>query len=74
VGPRGQVIAGWVRGGQPVACAGSARQRSLGTVQALSSSPYAYDLTVAYGPGRTALAAWSQGTLNPSLVGAAYTG
>jgi hypothetical protein len=62
VGPGGQVIAGWVRGGQPVACAGSARQGTLGAVQTLSSSPYAHDLTVAFGPGRTA------------LVGAAYTG
>jgi hypothetical protein len=40
----------------------------------LSSTTFALDLTVGFGPGRQALAAWTQGTLNPSVVGAAYSG
>ena len=74
VGPRGQVIVGWVRGGHPVASAGSARTGLPGAAQVLSRTTYALDLTVGFGAFHGALAAWSQGTLNPSLVGAAYTG
>ncbi len=74
VGPRGQVVVGWIRGGHPVASAGSARTGLLGAAQVLSSTVYAHDLTVGFGPSHGALAAWSQGTLNPSVVGAAYTG
>lgn len=73
VGRRGQVLVGWVRAGQPVAVIGSAGGR-FGSVRALSPSVYALDLTVAFGPGRQALAAWTQGTLNPSVVGASYSG
>jgi hypothetical protein len=72
VGPRGQVLVGWVRGGQPMAAAGAAGSGRFGTARPLSSTLFAYDLTVAFGPGRDALAAWSQGTLNPSVVGAPY--
>jgi hypothetical protein len=72
VGPRGQVLVGWVKGGRPTASVGSASRRRFGLAQALSSSTYAADLTVAFGPRSQALAAWTQGTLNPSVVGAAY--
>lgn len=71
VGPGGQVIVGWVRNGEPVAAAGSAGGR-FGGVHVLSDSPYALDLTVAFGPRRDALAAWTQGTLNPSVIAADY--
>ena len=72
VGPRGQVLVGWVKGGRPTASVGSASRRRFGSAQTLSSSTYAADLTVAFGPRSQALAAWTQGTLNPSVVGAAY--
>ena len=68
ISPTGQVVVGWVRAGHPVASVG------FGAVRVLSSTAYADGLTVAYGPKRVALAAWSQGTLNPSIVGAAYHG
>jgi hypothetical protein len=70
VGPHGQVVVGWVRTGHPVAAVGAAGRR-FGAVRVLSSSLYALDETVAYGPSG-ALAAWTQGTLNPSVVAAAY--
>jgi hypothetical protein len=70
VGSRGQVLVGWVRGGQPVAAVGLAGGR-FGAVRVLSPSAFALDETVAYGP-HGALAAWTQGTLNPSVVAAAY--
>ena len=72
VGAQGQAIVGWVRYGHPVASAGSTASHRFGSVQVLSSTIYAFDLTVGFGPGRDALAAWTQGTLNPSVVGAAY--
>ncbi len=74
VGSRGQVLVGWTRGGRPTAAIAPAPGRGFGTAVTLSSSPYALDMTVGFGPGRQALAAWTQGTLNPSVIGAAYTG
>ncbi|MGI8505519.1 MAG: hypothetical protein ACR2MK_01730 [Solirubrobacteraceae bacterium] len=74
VGRRGQVLVGWVRSGQPVAVVGTAGSGHFGSVRVLSPSVYALDMTVAFGPGRQALAAWTQGTLNPSVVGASYSG
>ncbi|MGH2867097.1 MAG: hypothetical protein ACRDNK_05935 [Solirubrobacteraceae bacterium] len=71
VSPHGQVVVGWVRGGHPVAAVGPARSGRFGAVRVLSPSVYALDETVAYGPSG-ALAAWTQGTLNPSVVAAAY--
>ncbi len=74
VGPHGQVLVAWVRGGRPLAAAAPGPGRGFGAPATLSTTTFALDLTVAFGPRRTALAAWSQGTLNPSVVGAAYTG
>jgi hypothetical protein len=66
VSPKGQVVIGWVRGGHPVASVG------FGSPSVLSSTTFASDTTVAFGPKNVALAAWIQGTLNPSVVAAAY--
>jgi hypothetical protein len=72
VGPHGQVLVGWVRGGHPVAAVGSAGRRLFGAPRVLSASVYALDMTVDFGPRSEALAAWTQGTLNPSVVAASY--
>jgi hypothetical protein len=72
VGPKGQVVVGWVRSGHPVAAVGSAASGHFGPVHVLSDTAFALDLTVAFGPRRDALAAWTQGTLNPSVVAADY--
>jgi len=74
VGPRGETLVGWVRSGHPVAAVGSAASGRFGAPRVLSASVYALDMTVAFGPRRNALAAWTQGTLNTSVVAAAYTG
>jgi hypothetical protein len=74
VGPSGQILTGWIRGGQPFAAAQATPRRALGAVTTLSSTTFASDMTVAVGPHGQALAAWSQGTLNPSVVGAAGSG
>jgi hypothetical protein len=74
VGSRGQVLAGWIRGGQPFAAAQTTPGRGFGAPARLSSTAYAADMTVGVGPHGQALAAWSQGTLNPSVVGVAGNG
>ena len=66
ISPTGQLIVGWAQGGHPMASVG------FGKPKVLSATTYAYAVTVAYGPKRVALEAWDQGTLNPSLVAAAY--
>ncbi len=74
VGGHGQVLVGWVRGGHPVAATASSAGRPFGGPATLSSTTFALDLTVAVGNGRGSgggVAAWTQGTLNPSVVGAA---
>ncbi len=72
VGPSGQVIVGWVRAGHPVAAVGSASSGRFGAPHVLSATTFALDLTAAFGPRRDALVAWTQGTLNPSVVAADY--
>jgi len=66
ISPSGQLIAGWEQGGHPIASVG------FGKPRVLSSTTFAYAVTVAYGPKRAALATWDQGTLNPSVVAVAY--
>jgi hypothetical protein len=66
IAPSGQLIVGWEQGGHPVASVG------FGKSHVLSLTTYAYAVTVAYGAKRVALATWDQGTLNPSVVAAAY--
>jgi hypothetical protein len=74
VGPHGQALVGWVRGGKPVASTASSAGGRFAGPATLSSTTFALDLTVAFGAGGAGLATWTQGTLNPSVVGAAYSG
>jgi hypothetical protein len=66
ISPGGQLIAGWAQGGHPMASVG------FGKPKVLSSTTFAYAVSVAYGPKHVALATWDQGTLNPSVVASAY--
>jgi hypothetical protein len=74
VGAHGQVLVGWVRGGVPLAATASSPDGRFGGPATLSSTTFALDLTVGYGSRGQALVAWTQGTLNPSVVGAASAG
>ena len=65
ISPSGQVVVGWIHGGDPVASVG------FGAPSTLSTAPGAAAITVAYGAGG-ALAAWSQGTVAGSVRGAVY--
>jgi hypothetical protein len=80
VGPSGEVLLGWVRLGHPVAAvspavpATSHRNARFGPARVLSTTVYAANLTLAFGPTHEGIAVWTQGTLAPSVVGDAYTG
>jgi hypothetical protein len=74
VARNGEVLAGWIRGGRPMAVERPAHGRGFGAPLRLSSTEFGNDLTLAFGPAHEAIAAWTQGTLNPSVVGAAFQG
>ncbi|HWD73562.1 MAG TPA: hypothetical protein VG371_00390 [Solirubrobacteraceae bacterium] len=74
VGPRGKALVGWIRAGDPVAAVQALPGQGFGPPTVLSRAGYALDIAVAAGPQHEALAAWSQGTLNPSVVGTVDSG
>ncbi len=66
----GRAFAGWVSpSGHVLAASGLGR---LGPARTVSRTSYASDLALAAGPGSSALAAWTQGTLAAEVVAAAY--
>jgi hypothetical protein len=69
LGEHGQLLLAFTRGGAPLAVTGSAGSR-LGRPHRLSSTTYAFDITAVLDPAGREAAVWSQGTLNPSVVGA----
>ena len=44
----------------------------FGAPHTVSATNYATELQIAFGPARTALATWTQGTLGQSVMSAAY--
>ena len=46
----------------------------LGDARVVSSTSFAANLALAFGGSGTALAAWTQGTLAPDVVGAVFRG
>jgi hypothetical protein len=74
VGPTGEALVGWVRLGHPVAAVSQPARARFGPTRVLSTTTYASDLAVSFGPKHEALAAWTQGTFAPSVVAAAYHG
>jgi hypothetical protein len=74
VARNGEVLLGWIRGGRPMAAERPAHSRRFGSAVSLSNTAFAADLTLSFGLAHAAIAAWTQGTLNPSVVGAAFQG
>jgi hypothetical protein len=73
VSPKGVTLVGWIQHGHVLAARASRRATAFGPVAVVSATNYAADLALAFGPGRQALAAWTQGTLAQSLIGAVFT-
>ncbi len=70
----GDSLVGWISSGQAYVAERRPSDSRLGARRAVSSTTYASNLALAFGPGRTALAAWTQGTLAPDVVGAVFSG
>jgi hypothetical protein len=72
----GDALVGWVAGGHVLAAERRPGSRGLGGARTVSSTNYAANLVIAFGGlgGRQALAAWTQGTLAPDVVGAVFRG
>jgi hypothetical protein len=71
VAPSGEALIGWIDRGHVLASHLSARATRFSAVHTVSSTDYAANLTLAFAGGE-ALAAWSQGTFAPTVVGAVY--
>ena len=73
VSARAGTVLAWIQQGHVLAVRAARRATRFGPVQLVSGTNFAADLTVAFGAGRQALAAWTQGTLNQSLMGAVFS-
>jgi hypothetical protein len=65
-------LVAWVSSGHVLASSHTRRGARFGRTRTVSTTNFASDLTLAFGPAKTALAAWTQGTFQPDVVGAAY--
>ena len=74
VSSQGDALLGWISSGHVLAAERRPSGRRLGTVRTVSSTSFASGLALAFGGAHTALAAWTQGTLAPDVVGAVFRG
>jgi hypothetical protein len=70
----GTALVGWIDGGRVFAAARARRARRFVPPHLVSGTDSAMDLTLGFGPGKTAMAAWSQGTFTETLMGAVFDG
>lgn len=70
----GTALVGWVDGGRVFAAARARRARRFVPGHLVSGTDSAMDLTLGFGPGKTAMAAWSEGTFTETVMGAAFKG
>jgi hypothetical protein len=70
----GTALVGWVDRGRVLVAERARRARRFVRAHVVSGSDSAMDLTLAFGPGKTALAAWSQGTFTETVMGALFKG
>ena len=68
----GNGLVGWVSRGHVLAASLRARSTSFAKPQTVSGTRFASDVVLGFGPNGRAVAAWSQGTLAPEVVGAVY--
>ena len=68
----GQGVVGWISSGHVLAAAVRPASGRVGPVRTVSSTDFATNLALMFGSSRSALAAWTQGTLAPDVVGAVY--
>jgi hypothetical protein len=74
ISSKGEALVGWLAGGHVLAAARSLTARAFAAATQVSGTTFAAALTLSFGPAGRALAAWTQGTFAPDVVGAAYRG
>jgi hypothetical protein len=72
VSPSGLALVGWIDAGNVVVAARGARANGFSRAHVISHAGLDADPALAFGPRRVALAAWTQGTLAPSVFARAY--
>ncbi len=68
----GEALVGWIAGGQVHVAARGATARAFGPAQVVSSTNLASDLALSFGPGREAIAVWTEGLVAPTVLEAVY--
>jgi hypothetical protein len=71
--PDGIALLGWVQSGHVVASSARLRAHGFDRARTVSSTNFATDLRLEFGPAGQALAVWTQGTLQQTLMGAVYS-
>jgi hypothetical protein len=74
MGRGGEGLVGWISGGHVYAADRPRAGSGFAAAQMVSNTDYAADLSLAFAPSGGALAAWTQGTLNTSVMGAVHHG
>jgi hypothetical protein len=72
VAANGTSLLAWVQQGHVVATQATRNARAFAGSRLVSSTNYAADLALAFGPKNQALATWTQGTLAQSVMGAVF--
>jgi len=70
--PSGDALAGWTGSGHVMAAELRPRASRFLSAHVVSSTVYASNLSLTFGPAGAAIAAWSQGTFAPDVVGAVF--
>lgn len=70
ISAHGEVLVAWIRDGDVRAAARRLRARRFGPARTVAAAGDDNDATVAFAPGGGALAAWTQGSVSPSLMAA----
>jgi hypothetical protein len=73
ISTRGLTALVWVAQGHVIASEAGRTASGFARPRLVSATNFAADITLAFGPKTQALAAWTQGTLNQSVVGASLT-
>ena len=68
----GDALAGWISGGHVLAAELRPHATRFLGAHVVSSTTFAANLALTFGPAGEAVAAWSQGTLAPDVVGAVF--
>ena len=74
VSASGETLLGWIHDGHVLAANGPLGVGRLSGAHTVSNTTFATELAITFGPVRTALATWTQGTLAQTVMGADYIG